>query len=87
MGLLVFFTIINGVGCGSFFSLFPLAVGSTFGAPNTMGILPILWEAWVFGYFLVRNSHEQNFHGKHLTACRGRPLQLGYTLWPAQEPT
>ncbi|KAK8931666.1 hypothetical protein H634G_04196 [Metarhizium anisopliae BRIP 53293] len=52
MGLLVFFTIINGVGCGSFFSLFPLAVGTTFGAPNTMGILPILWQAWIFGYFL-----------------------------------
>lgn len=61
MGLLVFFTIINGVGCGSFFSLFPLAVGTTFGAPNTMGILPILWQAWIFGYFLVKTNpnHER----------------------------
>lgn len=53
LGLLIFFAIVNGVGCGSFFSLFPLAVGTSFGAPNTMGILPVLWQAWVFGYFLV----------------------------------
>ncbi|GAB0132785.1 hypothetical protein EsDP_00001211 [Epichloe bromicola] len=52
LGLLIFFAIVNGVGCGSFFSLFPLAVGTSFGAPNIMGILPILWQAWVFGYFL-----------------------------------
>ncbi|QPG95145.1 hypothetical protein C2857_007731 [Epichloe festucae Fl1] len=52
LGLLIFFAIVNGVGCGSFFSLFPLAVGTSFGAPNTMGILPVLWQAWVFGYFL-----------------------------------
>ncbi|KHN94702.1 Major facilitator superfamily domain, general substrate transporter [Metarhizium album ARSEF 1941] len=52
MGLLVSFTIINGIGCGSFFSLFPLAVETTFGSLNTMGILPILWQAWIFGYFL-----------------------------------
>ncbi|KAG6097832.1 hypothetical protein E4U31_004901 [Claviceps sp. LM219 group G6] len=52
LGLLVFFAIVNGVGSGSFFSLFPLAVTSTFGASNVMGILPIMWQAWIFGYFL-----------------------------------
>ncbi|KAK2595669.1 hypothetical protein QQS21_006642 [Conoideocrella luteorostrata] len=52
LGLLIFFAIVNGIGCGSFFSLFPLAVGSCFGGQNTMGILPVLWQAWVFGYFL-----------------------------------
>ena len=56
IGLLAFFAIINGIGCGSFFSLFPLAVGASFGAPNIMGVLPFLWQAWIFGYFLVRST-------------------------------
>ncbi|KAG6009869.1 hypothetical protein E4U21_000971 [Claviceps maximensis] len=52
LGLLLFFAIVNGVGCGSFFSLFPLTVATSFGTSNIMGILPIMWQAWVFGYFL-----------------------------------
>ncbi|CCE32124.1 related to protein MCH2 (monocarboxylate permease homolog) [Claviceps purpurea 20.1] len=52
LGLLVFFAIVNGIGSGSFFSLFPLTVTATFGATNVMGILPIMWQAWMFGYFL-----------------------------------
>ncbi|GAO13707.1 hypothetical protein UVI_02018080 [Ustilaginoidea virens] len=51
-GLLILFAVVNGIGCGSFFSLFTVAVGALFGAENTMGILPILWQAWIFGYFL-----------------------------------
>ncbi|KAG5972517.1 hypothetical protein E4U58_006519 [Claviceps cyperi] len=52
LGLLVLFAIVNGVGSGSFFSLFPLALTTTFGASNVMSILPIMWQAWMFGFFL-----------------------------------
>lgn len=54
VAILSVFIVLNGLGCGAFFSLIPAAVGSMFGAKNTMGVLPILWAGWFFGYFFVR---------------------------------
>lgn len=54
VAVLSVFIVLNGLGCGAFFSLIPAAVGSMFGAKNTMGVLPILWAGWFFGYFFVR---------------------------------
>ncbi|KAJ6785953.1 hypothetical protein PWT90_03903 [Aphanocladium album] len=51
MGVLAVFAVINGIGCGSFFSLFPTVLGSVFGPQNTMGVLPIMWGGWFFGFF------------------------------------
>ncbi|GLI77722.1 hypothetical protein PoHVEF18_006015 [Penicillium ochrochloron] len=51
VAVLSVFIVLNGLGCGAFFSLIPAAVGSMFGAKNTMGVLPILWAGWFFGYF------------------------------------
>ncbi|ATY60992.1 fungal specific transcription factor [Cordyceps militaris] len=51
MGTLAAFAVINGIGCGSFFSLFPTVLGSVFGQENTMGVLPIMWGGWFFGFF------------------------------------
>ncbi|KAJ2982313.1 hypothetical protein NQ176_g1469 [Zarea fungicola] len=51
MGVLVVFAVINGIGCGSFFSLFPTVLASVFGSQNTMGVLPIMWAGWFFGFF------------------------------------
>ncbi|KJZ73209.1 hypothetical protein HIM_07406 [Hirsutella minnesotensis 3608] len=51
MGILSLFSVISGIGCGSFFSLFPLVVSSVFGPENTMGVLPMMWTSWFFGYF------------------------------------
>ncbi|OAR02692.1 hypothetical protein LLEC1_00691 [Akanthomyces lecanii] len=51
MGVLAAFAVINGIGCGSFFSLFPTVLGSVFGPENTMGVLPIMWGGWFFGFF------------------------------------
>ncbi|KAJ5666987.1 hypothetical protein N7462_011396 [Penicillium macrosclerotiorum] len=51
IAVLSVFIVINGLGCGAFFSLVPTTVGSMFGPKNTMGILPILWAGWFFGYF------------------------------------
>jgi MFS family permease len=56
VAVLSVFILLNGLGCGAFFSLIPAAVGSMFGAKNTMGVLPILWAGWFFGYFFVRLS-------------------------------
>ncbi|KYK57301.1 monocarboxylate transporter [Drechmeria coniospora] len=51
IGILSVFAVINGIGCGSFFSLFPTCVGAVFGPHNTMGVLPIMWGSWFFGFF------------------------------------
>lgn len=54
MAVLLLFAVVNGIGCGSFFSLFPTCLGAVFGAQNTMAVLPIMWSSWFFGFFLVR---------------------------------
>lgn len=59
MGVLVVFAVINGIGCGSFFSLFPTVLASIFGPQNTMGVLPIMWAGWFFGFFFVRTIHSK----------------------------
>ncbi|EPS31782.1 hypothetical protein PDE_06740 [Penicillium oxalicum 114-2] len=51
VAVLSVFIVLNGLGCGAFFSLIPATVGSMFGAKNTMGVLPVLWAGWFFGYF------------------------------------
>ncbi|KAJ5728529.1 hypothetical protein N7493_004859, partial [Penicillium malachiteum] len=51
IAVLSVFIVINGMGCGAFFSLIPTTVGSMFGARNALGILPLLWLGWFFGYF------------------------------------
>ncbi|KAJ5257152.1 hypothetical protein N7478_013256 [Penicillium angulare] len=51
IAVLSVFIVINGIGCGAFFSLIPTTVGSMFGAQNALGILPLLWLGWFFGYF------------------------------------
>ena len=53
IAVLSVFIVINGMGCGAFFSLIPTTVGSMFGAQNALGILPLLWLGWFFGYFFV----------------------------------
>lgn len=53
LGVLVFFAIINGIGCGAFFSLFTTVLGAVFGPENTMGVLPMVWTVWFFGFFFV----------------------------------
>lgn len=53
VAVLSVFIVLNGLGCGAFFSLIPATVGSMFGAKNTMGVLPVLWAGWFFGYFFV----------------------------------
>lgn len=56
VGLLIFFAVVNGIGCGSFFSLFTTVLGSVFGPENTMGILPMVWTGWFLGFFFVSAS-------------------------------
>ncbi|GJN79867.1 hypothetical protein PLIIFM63780_003389 [Purpureocillium lilacinum] len=51
IGVLSVFSVVNGIGCGSFFSLFPTCLGAVFGPENTMGVLPIMWASWFFGFF------------------------------------
>ncbi|KAF4592296.1 monocarboxylate transporter [Ophiocordyceps camponoti-floridani] len=51
IGILSLFTVISGTGCGAFFSLFPTVVSAVFGPENTLGVLPMLWAGWFFGYF------------------------------------
>lgn len=53
IGVLSVFAVVNGIGCGSFFSLFPTCLGAVFGPENTMGVLPIMWASWFFGFFFV----------------------------------
>lgn len=56
MGVLAVFAVINGIGCGSFFSLFPTVLGSVYGAENTLGVLPIMWSGWFFGFIFVSSQ-------------------------------
>lgn len=53
MGILALFAVINGIGCGAFFSLFTTVLGAVFGPENTMGVLPMVWTVWFFGFFFV----------------------------------
>ncbi|KNG83835.1 monocarboxylate transporter [Aspergillus nomiae NRRL 13137] len=45
------FIVLNGFGCGAFFSLVPSTIGAMFGGKNTLGILPIIWAGWFVGFF------------------------------------
>ncbi|KAH7121600.1 major facilitator superfamily domain-containing protein [Dactylonectria macrodidyma] len=51
IGIFSVFLVLNGMGCGAFFSLVPPVLGATFGGENTLGILPIVWTTWFFGFF------------------------------------
>ncbi|KAH6987070.1 major facilitator superfamily domain-containing protein [Ilyonectria destructans] len=51
IGVFSVFLVLNGMGCGSFFSLVPPVIGATFGGENTLGILPIVWTTWFCGFF------------------------------------
>ncbi|KAL3493998.1 major facilitator superfamily domain-containing protein [Aspergillus germanicus] len=52
LGLLIFFAILNGMGSGGFFSLFPVVVGAVFGFGELASIMSLLSTSWTFGYFL-----------------------------------
>lgn len=56
IGVFSVFLVLNGMGCGSFFSLVPPVIGATFGGENTLGILPIVWTTWFCGFFFVSND-------------------------------
>lgn len=56
MSILVVFAVINGIGCGSFFSLVPTVVGAIFGKENSLGIVPVMWTSWSLGFFFVSKS-------------------------------
>ncbi|PHH90189.1 hypothetical protein CDD83_4288 [Cordyceps sp. RAO-2017] len=51
VAVLSLFSVVSGIGCGAFFSLFPTVVGAVFGVGNVMAVLPMLWASWFFGYF------------------------------------
>ncbi|KAF7553717.1 hypothetical protein G7Z17_g3466 [Cylindrodendrum hubeiense] len=51
IGVFSAFLVLNGMGCGAFFSLVPPVIGVTFGGENTLGILPIVWTTWFCGFF------------------------------------
>lgn len=53
LGLLVFFSILNGVSSGGFFSLMPVVVGAVFGDGELAILMSMLVSSWTFGYFLV----------------------------------
>ncbi|KAH6880834.1 putative monocarboxylate transporter [Thelonectria olida] len=52
LGLLVFFSILNGMGSGGFFSLMPVVVGAVFGDGQLANIMSMLSTSWTFGYFM-----------------------------------
>lgn len=79
IGVLALFAVINGVGCGAFFSLFPTVLGSVFGSQHTMGVLPIMWGGWFFGFFFV--SSETGSLQNRLTTPRARQLLHSYIPW------
>lgn len=56
VGIFSVFLIFNGIGCGAFFSLVPPMLGATMGPENTLGILPIVWTTWFFGFFFVSSD-------------------------------
>ncbi|KAM0270623.1 hypothetical protein ACHAQH_009384 [Verticillium albo-atrum] len=51
MAVLMVFIVLNGIGCGAFFSLVPVVLGSAFGVMNVLGTIPLIWTAWFFGFF------------------------------------
>ncbi|EEY23385.1 conserved hypothetical protein [Verticillium alfalfae VaMs.102] len=51
MAVLMTFIVLNGIGCGAFFSLVPVVLGSAFGATNVLGTIPLIWTTWFFGFF------------------------------------
>ncbi|KAK2037562.1 major facilitator superfamily transporter [Colletotrichum somersetense] len=51
IGVFAVYLVLNGVGCGAFFSLTPVAVGATFGVGNTLSIIPVIWTTWFCGFF------------------------------------
>ncbi|KAK1965521.1 major facilitator superfamily transporter [Colletotrichum sublineola] len=51
IGVFAVYLVFNGIGCGAFFSLTPIAVGATFGAENTLSIIPVIWTTWFCGFF------------------------------------
>lgn len=53
LGLLIFFSIFNGISSGGFFSLMPVVVGAVFGDGELAIIMSMLVSSWTFGYFLV----------------------------------
>lgn len=53
LGLLIFFSILNGISSGGFFSLMPVVVGAVFGDGQLAILMSMLVSSWTFGYFLV----------------------------------
>ncbi|KAH8122257.1 hypothetical protein FP744_10006145 [Trichoderma asperellum] len=51
LAVLLVFIIINGIGCGSFFSLVPPVLGRIFGVEIIVELLPMVWTTWFFGFF------------------------------------
>ncbi|KAK1623508.1 major facilitator superfamily transporter [Colletotrichum phormii] len=51
IGIFSVYLIFNGIGCGAFFSLTPIAVSATFGGKNTLRIIPVVWTTWFCGFF------------------------------------
>lgn len=54
LGLVLFFSIVNGMGSGGFFSLMPPVVGAVFGDEGLATTMSALTTSWFFGYFMVR---------------------------------
>ncbi|KAI9147238.1 monocarboxylate transporter [Paramyrothecium foliicola] len=52
LGLLIFFSILNGVGSGGFFSLMPVVIGAVFGDRQLSNVMSLLVTFWTFGYFM-----------------------------------
>ncbi|KAH6686407.1 major facilitator superfamily domain-containing protein [Plectosphaerella plurivora] len=50
-GVFAVYLVLNGLGCGAFFSLVPSTLGQLFGSKNTMGLVPIVWTTWFCGFF------------------------------------
>ena len=61
-GVFVVYLVLNGLGCGAFFSLVPSTLGQLFGAKNTMGLVPIVWTTWFCGFFFVSPSSFPQWH-------------------------
>lgn len=53
LGLLIFFSILNGVGSGGFFSLMPVVIGSVFGVSQLTDVMSMMNTSWTFGYVMV----------------------------------
>lgn len=82
LGLIVFFSIVNGVGSGGFFSLMPVVVGAIFGDDITT-VMSMLSTSWFFGYFMVCQpgciSVQSFIIQHHAKTLQGAPI-AGYLL-------